>query len=70
VGTVNQGADADTTGAICGMLAGAYYGREALPRRWLKKMDKQLVAELERHADQLIMASPAGRMIAESGQYG
>jgi len=37
VGTVNQGADADTTGAICGMLAGAYYGREALPRRWLKK---------------------------------
>lgn len=40
VGTVNQGGDADTTGAIVGMLAGAYYGMEAIPRRWLKKMDK------------------------------
>ena len=69
VGTVNQGADADTTGAICGMLAGAYYGPEAIPRRWLKKLDKQLVAELQRHADQLIMASPAGRMMAGSAGY-
>jgi len=59
VGTVNQGADADTTGAICGMLAGAYYGREDIPKRWLKKMDPKLLHELEEHADQLIMASPA-----------
>jgi len=35
-----SGGDADTTGAIVGMLAGAYYGMEAIPRRWLKKMDK------------------------------
>ena len=61
VGTVNQGADADTTGAICGMLAGAYYGREAIPKRWLKKMDPQLLRQLEQSADQLIMASPAFR---------
>lgn len=63
VGTVNQGADADTTGAICGMLAGAYYGREAIPKRWLKKMDPKLLRELEGHAEQLIMASPAGRFL-------
>jgi len=63
VGTVNQGADADTTGAICGMLAGAYYGMESIPRRWLKKMDAKLVRELEEHADRLIMASPAGRFM-------
>ncbi len=61
VGTVNQGADADTTGAICGMLAGAYYGREAIPRRWLKKMDPKLLQQLEQYTDQLIMASPAFR---------
>lgn len=61
VGTVNQGGDADTTGAICGMLAGAYYGREAIPRRWLKKMDQQLIRQLEQYADQLVMASPALR---------
>jgi len=59
VGTVNQGADADTTGAICGMLAGAYYGMEAIPKRWLKKMDPILLRQLEEHADRLIMASPA-----------
>lgn len=60
VGTVNQGGDADTTGAICGMLAGAYYGQEAIPRRWLKKMDGRLIRELENYAEQLISASPAG----------
>ncbi len=60
VGTVNQGADADTTGAICGMLAGSYYGMNEIPRRWLKKLDPKLLRELEEHADRLIMASPAG----------
>ena len=63
VGTVNQGADADTTGAICGMLAGAYYGLESIPRRWLKKMEPKLLRELEEHADRLVMASPAGRFL-------
>lgn len=39
VDVVNRGGDADTTGAIAGMLAGAMYGRAALPRRWLKALD-------------------------------
>ena len=63
VGTVNQGADADTTGAICGMLAGAYYGMEDIPKRWQKKMDPKLLRELEEHADRLVMASPAGSFL-------
>ncbi|KAI4107383.1 MAG: hypothetical protein L6R37_001614 [Teloschistes peruensis] len=32
---VNLGHDADTVGAIYGGIAGAYYGFEALPKRWL-----------------------------------
>ncbi len=32
---VNLGGDADTTGAILGALAGACYGADAIPRRWL-----------------------------------
>ena len=32
VEAVNRGADADTTGAIAGAIAGAYYGEEQLPR--------------------------------------
>ena len=36
---VNRGGDADTTGAIAGMLAGALYGLDALPSRWLRALD-------------------------------
>ncbi len=32
---VNLGGDADSTGAILGSLAGAYYGVGSLPQRWL-----------------------------------
>lgn len=59
VGTVNQGGDADTTGAICGMLAGAYYGMEGIPQRWLKKMDRKVIGEIEALVRQLVTASPA-----------
>ena len=37
---VNRGGDADTTGAIAGMLAGACYGMDSIPRRWLKALDE------------------------------
>jgi ADP-ribosyl-[dinitrogen reductase] hydrolase len=39
VQTVNMGSDADTTGAIVGMLAGAKYGLEAIPQRWLEALN-------------------------------
>lgn len=32
---VNLGDDADTTGAVCGQLAGAYWGESGIPREWL-----------------------------------
>jgi ADP-ribosyl-[dinitrogen reductase] hydrolase len=60
VATVNQGGDADTTGAIIGSLAGAYYGPDEIPKRWLKKLDRGLVEELQRLAEGLIRLSPAG----------
>jgi ADP-ribosyl-[dinitrogen reductase] hydrolase len=44
--TVNHGGDADTTGAIAGALAGATYGLEAIPRRWLKALDRQVAADI------------------------
>ncbi len=58
VGIVNQGGDADTTGAIAGMIAGAFYGLDALPRRWLKKLDKTVRDEVEESADLLVRLSP------------
>lgn len=47
VETVNCGEDADTTGAIVGMLAGALYGVEAIPQRWLDKLDVAVKSEIE-----------------------
>jgi len=35
---VNLGDDADTTGAIYGQLAGAYYGEEGIPAEWRSKL--------------------------------
>jgi ADP-ribosyl-[dinitrogen reductase] hydrolase len=62
VGAVNQGGDADTTGAICGMLAGAYYGMASIPPRWLKRMDRKVIGEIEEITSRLVAASPVGRM--------
>jgi ADP-ribosyl-[dinitrogen reductase] hydrolase len=60
VRTVNQGGDADTTGAIAGMLAGAYYGLESIPKRWMKKMDRNLLDEISRLSARLVDLSPLG----------
>ena len=37
---VNLGEDADTTGAVYGQLAGAFYGVDAIPERWRMKLAK------------------------------
>ncbi|MFW6115588.1 MAG: ADP-ribosylglycohydrolase family protein [Chloroflexota bacterium] len=34
----NLGNDADTTAAVCGQLAGAYYGVEDIPQAWLEQL--------------------------------
>lgn len=34
----NLGHDADTTAAVCGQLAGAYYGEKQIPKNWLDKL--------------------------------
>jgi len=61
VAVVNQGGDADTTGAIAGAIAGAYYGPEELPARWLERLDGGVRAELTRLAARLVALSPVGR---------
>ena len=35
---VNLGDDADTTAAVCGQIAGAFYGASGIPARWLDKL--------------------------------
>ncbi len=58
-GVVNQGGDADTTGAIAGMIAGAFYGIESFPRRWVKKLDPQVRQEVLELGARLVRRSPS-----------
>ena len=38
---VNLGGDADTTGAVYGQIAGAYYGASAIPQKWLERLARR-----------------------------
>ncbi len=44
---VNLGEDADTTGAVYGQIAGAYYGRSGIPSEWVECLARlDLIEEL------------------------
>ena len=42
---VNLGDDADTTGAICGQFAGAYWGEQGIPQEWLEGLARRDMIE-------------------------
>jgi ADP-ribosyl-[dinitrogen reductase] hydrolase len=54
IDVVNRGGDADTTGAIAGMLAGACYGTTAIPKQWLKSLDQEVKRRCEEQTMQLL----------------
>lgn len=54
IGTVNRGEDADTTGALAGMLAGAKYGIEGIPARWLERLDRTVAERIREQTAALI----------------
>ena len=50
---VNLGDDADTTAAVCGQVAGAFYGESGMPKEWLDKLVMR--GEIGIMAEKLIM---------------
>jgi ADP-ribosyl-[dinitrogen reductase] hydrolase len=54
IATVNRGGDADTTGAILGMIAGALWGVQAIPRTWIERLDRGVAKECETQARELL----------------
>jgi ADP-ribosylglycohydrolase len=52
---VNLGEDADSTGAVYGQIAGAYYGEEGIPAEWRAKLAMREL--IEQRADQLYTMS-------------
>jgi ADP-ribosyl-[dinitrogen reductase] hydrolase len=67
IDVVNRGGDADTTGAILGMIAGAHYGLDAIPRRWLAALGPAVTAACTAQARALLRLSPERR---GGGQFG
>lgn len=56
---VNLGDDADTTGAVHGQLAGAYYGESDIPRKWRETL--RFREKIEVYAEGLLSMGPGSR---------
>jgi ADP-ribosyl-[dinitrogen reductase] hydrolase len=54
IDVTNRGGDADTTGAIAGMLAGALYGLNEIPEDWLKTLNTNTRHSCEMQAQALL----------------
>ena len=52
----NLGDDADTTAAVCGQLAGAYFGVGGIPERWREQV--VLGDQIQAWAERLVTARP------------
>ncbi len=57
VSVVNRGGDADTTGAIGGMLAGALYGLDAIPAEWLAALNPAVRTRIVAQTSALLRVS-------------
>jgi ADP-ribosyl-[dinitrogen reductase] hydrolase len=66
---VNLGDDADTTGAVCGQLAGAYWGFEGIPPEWIDGLAKreELESAVRAITSLLPVRGDSDKMNAESG---
>jgi ADP-ribosyl-[dinitrogen reductase] hydrolase len=58
VAAANLGNDADTTAAICGQVAGAFYGISGIPSHWLERLAMR--KEITELADRLLASQPHG----------
>jgi ADP-ribosyl-[dinitrogen reductase] hydrolase len=54
IDVVNRGGDADTTGAIAGMIAGAWYGAAAIPRCWQEALNPLITQRCKKQAEKLM----------------
>ena len=65
---VNHSGDSDSTGAVAGSLLGVALGEQAIPRRWLERLELHDV--IEQVADDLHRHFGTGSLPCEGGQCG
>lgn len=68
IDVVNRGGDADTTGAIAGMIAGAYYGLPDIPTEWLSVINPQIRASCRNQAKSILSLSGSGATLQHERQ--
>jgi len=66
IDVVNRGGDADTTGAIAGMLAGACYGQHAIPERWLQSLNPKVQAACRQQTVELLQLAEQQRGVTDA----
>jgi len=54
IAAINGGDDADTNGAICGNICGAYSGANSIPEEWKKRVEKESSLDFMEIANELI----------------
>jgi ADP-ribosyl-[dinitrogen reductase] hydrolase len=65
IDVVNRGGDADTTGALAGQLAGALYGVQAIPNRWLKRLDPAVNLAIRAQSEGLLALARSRQQAGE-----
>lgn len=54
IGPVNHGGDADTIAALTGGIAGAYFGKDHIPQKWIEELDPKVVKDMENMAKWIV----------------
>ena len=62
----NLGDDADTTAAVCGQVAGAFYGESGIPGHWLDRLVMR--EEIQDLADRLYDSHPGAETQSDAGE--
>jgi ADP-ribosyl-[dinitrogen reductase] hydrolase len=57
---INFAGDADTTGSICGQIAGAFYGKSSINKKWIENLHRYAGKEFELRARALFLLSSRG----------
>lgn len=66
--TINAGGDADTVGALAGMLTGATYGAQSIPQSWLQRLDAAVAEQIRWQVEQLLMIAESNRPSSQDNE--